>query len=146
MTSRSSSWLSPSFSRDILDIGFAGVARRRGTFATGVLASFFIVAQVAQNYFSASYGVLIGGVVAGAFLFAASPIQHAIEGRGWVPARGEAADPRIVDAYRHAVRAAIADGRVTRAEEVHLGEVAASLGITAADAARLRHEVEDEKQ
>lgn len=117
--------------------------RRRGTLAAVGLATLFIVAQVAQNYFSAEYGLLLGGVVAGAFLFAAAPLQRALEGS---PSPRVASSAQMEDAYRYAVRAAIADGVMTREEELHLGEVATRLGLSPTMTARLRHEVEDEQE
>lgn len=132
---------------DLLDIGLRGVAIRRGTIGAASLAALFVVAQVAQSFFSAQYGLIMGGVVAGAMLFAASPIQRAVE-RLQTPAPASASAPapwsdeRAVKAYRHAVRAALNDGALNAAEEEHLAEVAETLGIGAAQALRLRREEE----
>jgi hypothetical protein len=118
---------------------------RRGTLAATALASLFIVAQVAQNFLAAQYGLLMGGVVAGAFLFAANPLQRAIEGRN-VAAHAPAADDRAEAVYRDALRIALKDRVVTREEELHLAELGERLGLPARRALELRHEVEAETQ
>lgn len=111
---------------------------------TGALAALFIVAQVAQNFLSAQYGLLMGGVVAGALLFAAQPIQRAIEGRAPGPAPGPA-DGRKEEAYRKALRFALRDGHVSREEELHLHEIAQVLGIPGRRAHELLIETERER-
>src|SRR5204863_2694547 len=69
---------------------FRGTVRaaqsKRLVAAPVALALVFIVAQVAQNFFSAKYGLYLGGVVAGTFLFAASPLQRAMERTSGRPA------------------------------------------------------------
>lgn len=126
------------FRHDLLRARLAPRAADRASRATIGLATLFVVAQVAQNYLSDVYGLVLGGVVAGALLFAASPIQRALE-------RGATTSDAKLAAYRDAVRYALHDGVVTRKEETHLATLAQHLGIGAADALRMRHEVEDER-
>lgn len=129
---------------DVLGVPLPRLVVRRGALAGGALAVLFIVAQVAQNFFSAKYGLLMGGVLAGGFVFAASPIQRAIE-RSTEPQKATAAafDAARVG-YKAALRAAMRDGTLTRREERHLAEVAMALGITPVQALDLRDEVERE--
>lgn len=144
---------------DLLGVELPRLAVKRGALATGALATLLIVAQVAQNFFSAQYGLLTGGIVAGAFLFAATPIQRALE-RGFTPAaagwRGDtggapegaraARSAEIERAYKVALRRMHADGRVTEEEEVALSHLADELGITARRATEMRHEIERERR
>lgn len=126
-----------------------GAAASRGPLAAASLAALFIVAQVAQEFLAAEYGLLMGGIVAGALLFAANPIQRTMErlaSHNVASTPTGPASTASVAAYRAAVRAALRDGTLTRREELHLAEVAEHLGIGAREAARLRHEVEDEKE
>lgn len=129
--------------RAILRDGLLGIepprfAQRKGALAAGSLALLFIVAQVSQNFFSAQYGVLMGGIVAGAFLFAASPLQRVAErvfqraGNEPVSATPSAPAPpskRRDEAFRRAVRLALRDRRITREEELELHRVADELGL-----------------
>lgn len=135
---------------DILGLGLRSRTVNRGAIAAAALASLFIVAQVAQNFLSSEYGLLTGGVIAGAFLFTAHPLQQAVEKlrSPTRPAPASSAGPAQTDAkrlatYRDAARYALRDGRVTRNEEAHLADLAQQLGIWAGDAMRVRHEVQD---
>ncbi|HLE95848.1 MAG TPA: hypothetical protein VI997_00625, partial [Candidatus Thermoplasmatota archaeon] len=130
---------------DLLGVPLPRLAVSRGPLAAGALAILFVVAQVAQNFLAAQYGLLMGGVVAGAFLFAASPIQRAFEGgrRDRAVAAAAVPDDAALEAYRAAVRAALADGAMTREEEEHLADVAHHLKLSPRDALRVRREVED---
>jgi hypothetical protein len=121
--------------------------RSRGAFvATIALPALLVVAQVAQNFLSAQYGLLMGGIVAGALLVAARPIERALEGRNAIRRAPSSPDDRARRIYRDAVRHALRDRAMTRAEEMHLTELAEELSIPASDALRIRHEVEDETQ
>ncbi|MEA3165206.1 MAG: hypothetical protein QOJ26_50 [Thermoplasmata archaeon] len=137
---------------DLLGVPLPHLAVSRGAVAAGSLAVLFIVAQVAQNFFSAQYGLLTGGVIAGAFLFAASPAQRAFERMGErKPAkalgRRAAMSPgrQQLEAFRGAVRLAWKDRRFDQAEEFALAELADSMGLTATQATAIRHDVEREK-
>ena len=129
---------------DVLGVPLPRLMVRRGALAGGALAMLFIVAQVAQNFFSAQYGLLMGGILAGGFVFAASPIQRAIERSGERAKPTAAAPGSAVVAYKAAMRAAMRDGTLTRREERHLAEVAMALGISPVQALDLRDEVERE--
>jgi len=113
---------------------------RRSTLAAGALALLFIVAQIAQNFFSAEFGLVTGGVVAGCFLFAAAPLQRAMESMRDREPRVRSTPPSQPltqacgshdEAYRAAVRVALRDRRLTREEELALADIAERLGIGA---------------
>lgn len=131
---------------NLLDIPLPHVAIRRGVPSAVALALLFIVAQIAQNFFAAEYGLLLGSIVAGYFLFAATPIQRAIERAG--RPRGDVAPAQNVvaneDAFRRALRVALRDKVLTREEEIDLHHLAAQLGIPAGRAHELLVAVERE--
>lgn len=129
---------------DLLGVPLPRLVVRRGVLANGALAVLFIGAQIAQNFFSAQYSLLTGGVLAGAFLFAASPIQRAIERATDRQKANHAATESAIAGYKAALRAAMRDGTLTRREERHLAEVALALGITPVQALDLRDDVERE--
>jgi hypothetical protein len=129
---------------DVLGVPLPRLVVRRGVLAGSALAVLFVVAQVAQNFFSARYGLLMGGVLAGGFVFAASPIQRAIERYSDRPKPDAAISGSSAAGYKAALRAAMRDGTLTRREERHLAEVAMALGISAVQALDLRDEVERE--
>jgi peptidoglycan/LPS O-acetylase OafA/YrhL len=138
----------------ILRAGLLGVplprfAVKRGTVAAGALAILFIVAQVAQNFFSAEYGLLSGGIIAGTFLFAASPIQKRIERMGERKPSERAPKPSAAKeqeaAYRDAVRLALRDRRFEADEELAIANLADRLGLTAMRAIEIRLAVEKER-
>lgn len=138
------------FRHDLLGVPLPRLASKRGPLAAGTLAVLLIVAQVAQNFLESRYGLLMGGVVAGAFLFAAHPIQRAIEDRGHrrLPVV-ETALPgperaRRDAAYLGACRLAMRDKRLTRAEEAHLHRLADELGLSPSRAHELLVQAEQE--
>lgn len=122
---------------------------RRVVIAPFALALLFIVAQITQNFFAAAYGLIMGGIVAGAFLFAASPIQRAMErvgdrGRGPTDvARGPAA---AEESYLLALRLAFRDRVLSREEERGLVVLAHDLGIAPRRAHELQDQVEREME
>lgn len=133
------------------DVGLKlpGLKPNRSAVTLGSLALLFVVAQVAESFFAAKYGLIFGGVAAGAFLFAASPIQRAIE-RGtapWqdAPAASLSASDANERAFRDAVRLAWKDRRFDRQEEIALANLADRLGLSARRATEIRHDVEEEK-
>jgi hypothetical protein len=129
---------------DVLGVPLPRLVVRRGALAGGALAVLFIVAQVAQNFFSAKYGLLMGGILAGGFVFAASPIQRAIERSSERHKGGTVASVSAIAGYKAALRAAMRDGLLTHREERHLAEVATALGISPVQALDLRDEVQRE--
>lgn len=140
---------------DLLGVPLPHIVVRRGAVAGSALAVLFIVAQVAQNFFSAEYGLLTGGIMAGGFVFAASPIQRAFERMGSRESPAPAgvrtrnapakAGKQQEEAYRGAVRLAWKDRRFDQSEELALAVLADSMGLSAARATAIRHEVEREK-
>lgn len=145
---------------DLLGVELKTRSVDRASLAAGALAVLFVVAQVAQNFFSASYGLLTGGIVAGAFLFAAQPLQRAAErlvsGRvdpvdpaapasSRAPALALSAQAGNEEALRAAMRLAWRDRRFDHAEEAALADLAERLGIGARRATEIRHEVERER-
>lgn len=127
---------------------------RRGTVAMAALASLFVVAQIAQEFLSAQYGLLMGGIVAGALLFVANPVQRAMErvvgGRdAATPPGAEATRDDATareDAYRDALRFALRDDTLTREEELRLHGIAEHMGITGRRAHALLMEIETERR
>lgn len=123
----------------------------RGSLATAALAALFIVAQIAQEFFASEYGLLLGGVVAGTLLFAANPVQRAMERvtESPRPTHGRVGPDAARDdsqhlAYKRALRLALRDRRVTPDEELEMARLAEDLGIGAASALVLRRQVEAE--
>lgn len=128
---------------DLLATRLPPLVLRRGPLAAAALALLFIVAQVAQNFFAAEYGLLMGGIVAGCFVFAATPIQRAIEARSGHRASPPRAPSTSGDeeAFRSAVRLAIRGGSLSPTERIHLARVADGLGLTARRAAEIEADV-----
>jgi hypothetical protein len=132
---------------DMLGVDLRPRTVKRGTIAAAALAALFILAQVMQNFLSAKMGLLTGGVIAGAVLFAANPVQRAIEratseGGQETAAKGATAEREA--SFRMAVRWALKDGNVTRDEERGLVVLADQLGIKPARAFELRDQVESD--
>lgn len=125
-------------------------AKAGGAATATALAALFIVAQIAQNFLSAEYGLLMGGAVAGAFLFAATPIHRALEGRrARTPGTDSVAVSRGTnseEAYRKALRIALRARALTREDEIQLYELADDLGIRAGRARALFAEIEKDAQ
>ncbi|MEA3137315.1 MAG: hypothetical protein QOJ26_1800 [Thermoplasmata archaeon] len=121
------------------------IGRRQGTpilgktaLASVALAGLFITAQVLQNVLGARLGLLWGGVVAGAVVFAASPLQKAAE--RLVERRDSPTGVAAAVRYRRQVELAWADGRIGTKERLMLAEARESLGLDPAVA----HAIEDE--
>lgn len=139
--------------RGLLGRDLPRIVVARGPLAAGALAALFVVAQVAQNFFSAEYGLLTGGIVAGAFLFMAQPLQRMAErlatgeraASSPAPASRPEAEAGREDAYRSALRFALRDRVLTRAEELHLHEIAEHMGISGRRAHELLMEIEAER-
>lgn len=133
---------------DMLGVDLRARTVKRGTLAATALAALFIVAQIMQNFLSAEYGLLTGGIIAGAVLFAANPVQKAIERvTDKAPTRGVGGGnaSRKEDVYIGALRLAMRDRTLTRDEEVHLHKLAEELGIGAGRAHELMVAVEGER-
>jgi hypothetical protein len=129
---------------DLLGVPLPHIVVKRGVLAGAALAILFIVAQIGQNFLSAQYGLLGGGVIAGAFLFAASPIQKRMEriGEGKASPRSIGVAAQAEAAFRNAVALAYKDRRFTHKEELALADLAEQLGLGARRATEIRHELE----
>lgn len=132
---------------DLLQIKLPRLAVSRGAVAAGALATLFIVAQIAQNFLSAEYGLVSGGIIAGAVLFAASPVQRAIERVSERRPSKQAPRAGVPDetAFRQAVELAFRDRRFDESEEIALAKLADRLGVSAHRTAEIRHQVERAK-
>ncbi|HLE96634.1 MAG TPA: hypothetical protein VI997_04620 [Candidatus Thermoplasmatota archaeon] len=121
---------------------------KRGTLAAVFLAVFFVVAQLAQTFFTESYGLVVGGVAAGLLLFAIAPLQRMAERvadramPGVTDLRALAEASGKEEAYRAALEMALADRVITRHEERALAKLAHELGIPGPRALDLREEAE----
>lgn len=128
-------------------------AIKTSTIAGLFLGVLLIVANVAQNYFGAEYGVIYGGAAAGLLFFALAPIQRAAERfahkavpiTGSVVAVESAGAAGKEEAYRAALRVALRDRKLTRDEELGLAHLSDELGLTHKRARELWHEVEGGK-
>lgn len=122
------------------------VTLSRSTMAAMFLAVFFVVAQLAQNFLSATYGWSLGGVAAGLLLFAITPIQKAAERLSdKAMPRVRPRDPAYVlskkrDAYRHVYEAAWSDGRLTSKDARLLAEFKVALGLADEEYAAIERE------
>lgn len=120
---------------------------KRGTVAAAFVGVFLVGTNVAQNLFSTQWGPLFGGVAAGMLFFALVPLQRAAErlAERAVPSGSLAsASSRAAETFRDAMRLALHDGAMTRAEEKHLAQIADGLGLKHAEVIAIREEVERE--
>ncbi len=132
---------------DLMGVPLPKLALHRSVVAGGALVTLFIVAEIAQNFLSSEYGLVMGGIIAGLVLFAANPIQRAAERltERAAPDSKDAKDPRSSEeTFRVTLRKYLADGHVTREEEGHIARLASRLGIDAERAHTLRVEAEAE--
>lgn len=109
---------------------------RAGLLAAVALAALFITAQVAQNFLSDAYGLLLGGIVAGLAVFVAYPIQRAAERALERDARNPS-----VEEYRRLVEHAWSDGKFGPKERLMLSETRRRLGLGAEAAQAIEDEV-----
>lgn len=123
----------------------------RSTLGAIFVAAFFVASALAQRYFEGTYGPILGLLAAGMLVFALAPLQRLADriataavplATATVAASALPLDARAERIYRRAVRAAIDDGTVTRAEEEHLAHIAHELGLTHLDALRIRRDEE----
>jgi hypothetical protein len=106
----------------------------RGTVSVVFLAFFLVVSQVAQNYLSAAYGYLVGGVATALLLLALTPVQRFAERVAnvtmpHVRPTEEYFAFRKHEIYRQALLDAMQDGVVTARERAVLDGLRRSLGI-----------------
>lgn len=112
---------------------------QRGTLLAIFLIVFFVIANVASEFLTSSYGFLTGGIAAGLLLFLISPIQRFAEGiaERAMPGVRDTDEYRRVrkqEVYRSAVEAAAADGAITEREREILSRLQDQLGLKAAEA------------
>ncbi len=118
----------------------------RGTVAAIFLAVFFVVAQVAGEFLSNTYGYLAGGAAAGILVFAFNPLQRAAEriadrAMPQAQATPEYFHTRKLEVYRAALEGALTDGEITPKERDILIRLQLELGIANADARTLESEL-----
>lgn len=119
---------------------------RRSTVAAVFVAVFFVVEQIAQNYLSARFGLLLGAVAAGLTLFAFSHIHNFAErvANGAMP--NVAPTPeylayRKLEVYRAAFEDLYGENGVSDKERAMLDHLRAKLGIRPGDAQAIENEV-----
>lgn len=112
---------------------------RRGTIASVFIATFLVVAAIAERALQ-QYGVLAGGLAAGLLLFALRPIERA------ATQLADRAMPQVqptpsylhfkkLEVYRAAVESALEGGAIDKRERDLLDRLREKLGIGAEDAA-----------
>jgi hypothetical protein len=126
------------FRLGLLGVGLDTISFRVGALASLGLAALFITAQLAQNFLSDKLGLALGGIVAGAVVFAAFPLQRAAE-RVMERQRTPASAP--LQQYRTQVELAWRDGRLGANERLMLAEFRRQLGLGLVDAERIDSEV-----
>lgn len=118
-------------------LGQSSLRLSRGTVASLGLAVLFITAQVAQNFFSAEIGLYSGGIIAGVVVFAAYPLQKAVE--RVIDRKPSPSGPAAF--YRQQVETAWRDGQLGANERVMLRDLRLHLGISAEEADAVDHDV-----
>jgi hypothetical protein len=118
---------------------------RRGTLVGIFVATFFVAAQLIQNYTSASFGWSGGAVAAGLLLFALQPLQKAVDrmaDRAMPGVQGSSDYEafRKLSVYRAAVESAYEVGGVSEKERSILERMRRKLDIAARDARRIEAE------
>lgn len=123
----------------------------KSTVAAVFIAVFFIASEAAQQFLGDQLGSTYVGIgVAGTLVFAMAPLQRVAEKLAEKavpvinPPAATTTDQRHKEStYRDALRMALHDRKVTRAEDLTLARLAEGLGIGAGRALEIRHEVEE---
>jgi hypothetical protein len=115
---------------------------RRGTVGVIILFVFLVAAELADRFVSDEFGYVIGAFVAAAVLVAHKPIEEfaALLTRAVMPGVEPSAAYltfRKLEVYMDAVEAAYEDGKLSKTDRAILKRLQTTLGIEAADAARL---------
>lgn len=127
-----------------LDGGARRVRDHQAALLTAFLVLLLIVAQIAQNFFSSQYSLVLGGIVSGALVLAARPIERALDARR--PVRSvEVRDAAKERSFLAAARRFDSDAHASREDERELMVLAEHLGIPASRAYELRDQVERER-
>lgn len=120
----------------------------RSTVAAAFVAVFFLASEGAQLVFGREDQV-VGLLAAGALVFVMAPLQRAAERFAERAVPETTQDPPTIptekeEMYRDAVRLALRDRTLTRAEERHLFRLARGLGLTPDRAHEILVEIENE--
>lgn len=118
---------------------------RRGTLAAVFLLVFFLVSQLAQNFLNESYGWVLGGLAAGALLFALAPLQRVADrladrAMPNVNATSEYLAFRKIEVYKATLEDMLADGTLTPKDQRILVGLRRRLGIAEATATALERD------
>lgn len=119
---------------------------RRSTVAAVFVASFFVVAAIAEQWLQQRGGILLGGIAVGLLVFALRPIERAAERLANTAMPAVQATPeylafRKLDVYRAAVESAHETGGITDKERLSLDGLRGKLGIAPGDAAAVEREI-----
>lgn len=121
---------------------------KQSTLAGAFIGIFFVVSESAQTFFTDTTGATYLGIAAaGMLVFAISPLQRVAErvAHAALPeARplGDFDKAQRIALYREQVRAAWADGRLSRDERRLLNVARDRLGLSMEEAARIENEIE----
>lgn len=118
---------------------------RRGTLVAVFLATFFVVAAIAEQWLQ-RYGILVGGIGVGLLLFALRPIERAADRFAERAMPGVQATPEYLtfkrfEMYRAAVEAAQETGGIDDRERAKLERLRQKMGLSVGDATALEAEV-----
>lgn len=122
----------------------AGISR--AALASFFVATFVIVAQLAQNYLTGALGWLVGGLAAGVLLVALRPLERIAERLasrampGVAPTNEYLAFKKL-DVYRAAVESALEAGGIDVKERTMLDRLREKLGVAATDANAVEAEI-----
>lgn len=119
----------------------------KGTLAVMFLATFFVVANVAQGYFQTTFGWALGGVAAGLLFLVISPLQRLADrvASAAVPGVSEPGylAMRKEEVYRATLEEILCDGVVSTKERRTLFRLQEELGLSSDAANRLERQVVD---
>lgn len=118
---------------------------RKGTLATVLLATFFVVFQVIENLLDANLGLVAGGLATGAMLLSARPLERAgarlakaLVPRGQDPA--VSSDDERLRLFREQAYMVWSDGMMGRKERLLLDNLRERLRIPLEEAVRIERE------
>ncbi|MGQ0536050.1 MAG: hypothetical protein ACT4PT_08250 [Methanobacteriota archaeon] len=119
---------------------------RRGTVAAAFVAVFFAASELAQSYFAARGGLVVGIVAAAALVFALQPLHRFADriSDAAMPNVRDTEEYRLVkkrEVYRAAVESAAWDGTITERERDVLATLQEQLGIRPTEARALERDV-----
>jgi len=122
---------------------------RRSTVAAVFVATFLVVEQFVQNYFTGQFGLLLGALAAGLMLFGLGHIRRFAEtlanhAMPDVSATPEYVAYRKLEVYRAAFEGLFADAVVNDKERATLDRLRSKLAIRPADALAIENQVREE--